>query len=166
MTDLDRAAEQIAFARGYSLRLIDSVKRADWFRVPPAGVTHVAWQVGHLAYAEYRLALLRIRGQLPGDKELISDEFGRQFGADSTPERDPARYPSVDAIRATLDRVHARVLTEVPGYDPATLGQPMDQPHPIAKTKLASLFWCSAHELVHAGQIGLLRRQLGGEPLW
>jgi hypothetical protein len=166
MTDLERAGEQIAFARGYSLRLIDSIDPADWFRIPSAGVSHIGWQIGHLAFAEYRLVLARVRGPKPGDDQLISEEFTRLFGARSTPDADASRYPGPAAIRATLDRVHAQVLTELPRFDAAALAAPMESPHAIAKTKMESLFWCAAHELVHAGQIGLLRRQLGKEPLW
>jgi hypothetical protein len=166
MTDLERAVEQIAFARGYTLNLLDGIDAADWFRVPPAGVTHIAWQFGHLTFAQYRLALVRIRGQAATDRELIPDEFLRVFSSKTIPEADPAKYPSVEAIRATAERVHARVLRELPEHDAAMLDEWLDPPHPIAKTRLASLFWCSAHELVHAGQIALLRRQLGHAPKW
>ncbi len=61
----------------------------------------IAWQVGHLAMAEYRLALERIRGPQPQDAGLISEEFLRLFdtGIDarrrsrqiSQPGRDPGR---------------------------------------------------------------------------
>ncbi len=34
-------------------------------------MSHVAWQVGHLAVAEYRLALWRIRGPQPQDGDVI-----------------------------------------------------------------------------------------------
>jgi uncharacterized damage-inducible protein DinB len=34
------------------------------------------------------------------------------------------------------------------------------------RTKLEALFWCSQHELIHAGQIALLRRLIGKEPQW
>jgi hypothetical protein len=43
--------------------------------MPPAGVTHVAWQIWHLAMAEFRLALERVRGPQPGDRDLISEAF-------------------------------------------------------------------------------------------
>jgi hypothetical protein len=166
MTDLERAGERISFARAYSLRLIDTIDPGDWFRIPSAGVSHVGWQVGHLAFAEFRLVLLRVRGPAPDDKELISEEFAKQFGINSVPEADASRYPSAASIRATLDRIHERVLKELKLLDPAKLNQPLDPPHSIAKTKLEALFWCSAHELVHTGQIGLLRRQLGQSPMW
>jgi hypothetical protein len=165
VTELERAAERISFARGYTLRLVDDIDPADWFRMP-AGVTHVAWQVGHLAFAQYRLTLLRLRGKAAGDSELLPDEFLRQFGANSTPDPDASRQLPPGEIRAVLDRVHARVLLEVSRFDPARLNEPIDPPHSIAKTKIDALYWCSAHELVHAGQIGLLRRELGHKPLW
>ena len=55
------AIDQLEHVRPYTLRLLDSVNESEWFRMPPGGVTHIAWQAGHLAFAEYRLALERIR---------------------------------------------------------------------------------------------------------
>ncbi len=56
------AIDQLAQVRPYTLQLLDSVNDSEWFRMPEGGVTHIAWQAGHLAFAEYRLALERIRG--------------------------------------------------------------------------------------------------------
>jgi hypothetical protein len=158
--------EQIVFARTYTIGLLDQTPTTEWFRQPPAGVSHVAWQVGHLAFAEYRLALWRVRGQQPHDEGLFGHDFVRQFGANSVPDPDPARQPSPTEIRAILDRVHAQVLRELPGLDEAALDQPVPHPHRFARTKLQALLWCAHHEMMHAGQIGLLRRQLGYSPMW
>jgi hypothetical protein len=156
----------IVFARGYTLRLLDSVPVADWFRMPPGGVTHVAWQVGHLAMAQYRLALERVRGARPGDANLISESFLQLFGRDSVAGADPALYPPADEIRAVFDRVHQQLLAEVPGIPDADLDAPPLKTHLFCRTKIDCLNWCSHHEAVHAGQIGLIRRQLGRSPLW
>jgi uncharacterized damage-inducible protein DinB len=64
-----------------------------------------------------------------------------------------------------FDRVHDQVLREVRGLDEGELDQPVPHPHPFAKTKLLALVWCAHHEMLHAGQIGLLRRQLGHPPM-
>ena len=56
MSLMQTALDRIAFSRRYTLGLLDGVPEAEWFRMPAEGVTHVAWQVGHLAMAEYRLA--------------------------------------------------------------------------------------------------------------
>jgi hypothetical protein len=73
MSRVTTALTNIVFARKYTLRFLDALPDADWFRMPPGGVTHVAWQVGHLAFAEYRLALERIRGPRPDDANLLSE---------------------------------------------------------------------------------------------
>jgi hypothetical protein len=163
---LQLAIEQIVFARTYTLRLLDQTPAAEWFRLPPGGISHVAWQVGHLAFAEYRMALERIRGPQPQDADLISEEFLRLFGRDSVPEADPAKYPSRDAIHAVFHRVHEQVLRELQSLEESELDQPVRKPHPLVQTKLWALLWCAQHEAVHAGQIGLLRRQLGYPPLY
>src|SRR5579864_7278444 len=113
MSRLQLAIEQIVFARNYTIGLLDQTKTDDWFRMPTSGVSHVGWQVGHIAFSEYRLALWRIRGSQPQDDALFSPEFKRLFGADSVPEANSA-YPP-DEIRAALDRVHEQVLRELPG---------------------------------------------------
>src|SRR4051794_231778 len=70
MSRVQLAIDQIVFARTYTFGLLDQTPAADWFRQIPGGISHIGWQVGHLAFAEYRLALWRIRGQQPGDDAL------------------------------------------------------------------------------------------------
>ena len=166
MSRLSLALDQIAFARKYTVRLLESIDPGDWFRQPAEGVSHIAWQTGHLAMAEYRLAVERMRGRRPEDEALISDAFLVQFGRDSVPNPDAAKYPSPADIRRKLDRVHEQALRELREVAEAELDQPPLKPHPLFSTKLGSLFWCAQHEMVHAGQIGLLRRLLGHRPLW
>ncbi len=91
MSRLQLAIEQIVFARNYTIGLLDQTPTDEWFRLPQGGVNHVAGQVGHIVFAEYRL---------------------------------------------------------------------------VATTKLRALLWCAHHEMLHAGQIGLLRRHLGYSPMW
>jgi hypothetical protein len=165
MTRLELGVGQIVFARNYTLELLDQTPTAEWFRMPPGGVSHVGWQVGHLACAEYRMTLWRIRGPQPQDSDLISEAQRGLFGYDSVPNPDPARYPGPADLRALLDRVHQQVLREMRGLDEGELDEPPVNPHPFAMTKLLALLWCARHEMLHAGQIGLLRRQLGHPPL-
>ena len=166
MTRLHLAIEQIVFARRYTERLLAHLEEKDWFRQPPGGVTHVAWQVGHLAMAQYRMGMERVRGKRPEDEALIAAGFVRQFGRDSVPDPDPGTYPAPAAIRAVFDRVHGRLLQELPGLPEAELDSLVLTPHSLIQTKLWALLWCAQHEMVHAGQIGLLRRQLGYPPVW
>ena len=165
MTRLELALENIRGTREYTCRLIETVEPSDWFRIPPAGVSNIGWQVGHLAMAEYRLCIDRIRGARPEDDALISQDFLNRFGKGSTPEPDPNNNPSVDEIRAVFDRVHDRALEELASLTDAQLDEPVLQPHALFDTKFGAITMASRHEMLHAGQIGLLRRQLGSDPI-
>lgn len=165
-TRLQLAIDQIVRARRYTLELLRDVPAAWWFRMPSEGVTHLAWQVGHLAIAEHRLTRERVRGVRPDDAELITAESVRLFGKGSTPTADPESYPPPEAIRSMFDGVHERALQELAELPEAALDQPPEgEPSPAFRTKYEALIWCAHHEMLHAGQIGLLRRLFGSAPL-
>jgi hypothetical protein len=159
------ALKQLEFARGYMLEILAQIDEADWFTMPAGCPTHVAWQVGHLAMAEYGLCLFRQRGRQEIDTELMSSSFRKQFSRGSVPEADAAKYPTIAEIRSTLDRVHVQVRKEVPTFTDNQLKEPSEPPTAVEPTKLGSLLLCSHHEMVHAGQLGLLRRLLGKSPI-
>jgi hypothetical protein len=159
------AIQQIQFARDYTLRLLAETDEADWYRLPPGCPTHLAWQVGHLAMAEYGLCLFRQRGRQEIDREIMPSDFRKSFSRSSQPKSDPAEFmPAVD-IRTIFDRVHAQVLQEAPSFTADQLKEPVDAPYAVEATKLGCLYFCSHHEMLHAGQIGLVRRLLGKEPV-
>jgi hypothetical protein len=49
--------------------------------------------------------------------------------------------------------------------DDSELDNPTDPPHAVFKTKLGAIEFSPQHELVHAGQIAMLRRLMGKPPL-
>ena len=165
LANLEIARKQIEFARSYTLTLLQNLDDADWFRRPSAVVTHLAWQIGHLAMAEYGLCLFRIRGRRPEDLDLMSSKFRKQFSRGSQQEPDAANNPPPVEIRAVFDRVHQQALQEMAGDSAALLDEPAEEPRAVFESKLGALFFCSHHELLHAGQIGLLRRLLGKSPV-
>jgi hypothetical protein len=162
---LEIAIKQIEFARKYNLGLIADIADSDWFRMPTPGVTHVAWQVAHLAMAEYGLCLFRMRGRREEDIDLMSSDFRKKFSKGTVPNPDPAQNPTPAEIRQVLSRVHERAMTELAGYTDADLDTPVDEPHAVFNTKIGAIFFCSVHEMMHAGQIGLMRRLLGKSPI-
>jgi hypothetical protein len=166
MSRLRHAVDQIVFARNYTRGLLDTIPESDWFRMPAEGVTHVAWQVGHLAMAQYRLIIERLRGVRPEDEQLIPAAMLKAFGRGSVTDPDPAKYPPTAEIRSAFDRVHERVLAELADFPDADLDSPILTSHRFCKTKMDCVWWCSAHEMVHGGQIALLRRLFGQKPIW
>ena len=163
---LQLAIRQIQFARSYSLSLLADIEPGDWFAMPAGAPTHLAWQVGHVAMAQYGLCLFRLRGRQEIDAELMSSAFRKQFSKGSTPEPDAAKNPPPEEIRATFDRVYQQVMKELPSVNEATLTDPVDMPFVEGyPNKLGALLLCSHHEFLHAGQIGLIRRLLGKGPV-
>ena len=162
---LTLALQQIQFARDYTLSLLAEIDDSDWYRLPAGCPTHIAWQIGHLAMAEYGLCLFRQRGRQEIDREIMPSEFRKAFSRGSLPESDPTKFLSAADIRATFDRVHAQVHQEAPTFTDQSLKEPVDAPFAVEATKLGSLYFCSHHEMLHAGQIGLVRRLLGKEPV-
>ena len=162
---LELAIGQIKFAREYTHSLIADLEPADWFRQPAEGVSHLAWQIGHLAMAQYGLCLFRMRGRADVDQELMSSSFRKKFSKGTTPDPDPAKNPSPEEIRGVFDRVYEQSMLELPTFSDDILDEPVEMPYAAIATKFGGLLFCSHHEMLHAGQIGLLRRLLGKLPV-
>lgn len=166
MARLAVALEQLELARAYTLEILEQIDVADYFRQPTEGVTHIGWQVGHLAMADYRLLLERVRGPKPEDETLISADFLKRFGRNSVPDPDPAANPTPVVLLETLHRVRAAGMQVVAQLSEAELEAPPHTPHRLFDTRFGALTWNVRHEMVHAGQIALIRRLLGAKPIW
>ena len=163
--NLQSTIERIKFARQYTTRFLDDLSTDDWFWSPAELTTHIAWQVGHLAVAQYNLCLRRIRDRIEADQAFMSDEFIEQFQFGSAPVADRSHYPPIEEIRRVFDAVHQKSVEELAQRTDAELDVPVDRPHSVFKTKLAAVEYCEPHEMVHAGQIALLRRLMGKPPI-
>ncbi len=164
-TRLEIATRHIHSARQYTLSLLDGLTADDWFWTPRPAVTHIAWQVGHLAFAQYGLVLFRQRGRLAEDAELMSSGFRKTFAKGTTPSPDRSSYPVIDEIRKTFDRVYDQAMSELNEMDDDGLDEPVESPHAAYSTRYGALLFAADHEMLHAGQIGLLRRLMGKLPL-
>lgn len=162
---LELAIKQIEFARWVTLSLLEDIEPSEWFHMPQGCPSNIAWQVGHLAMAQYGLCLFRQRGRQEIDLELMSSSFRKQYSRGTTPNPDPSKQPSAEEIRATFDRVHAQSLKEMPSITAEQLAEPVEMPYAAYPNKLGCLLFCSHHEMLHAGQIGLIRRLLGKPPI-
>ena len=170
MFDKARILYQLERTRVLSLQLIERVPHERWLEMP-TGITHVAWNVGHIAIAEYFLGLVFVRGPKEEDAEIIPGNYGELFGYGSVPGSDPSLYPSPEELLRTLDAVRRQLLLETRAMPEEALNDPclflegeFDH-HPIFEQKGGALEWIAFHEHVHIGTLGLLRRELGSQPI-
>ena len=157
---LDIVMRQIEFARNYTMTLLEDLTEEQWYWSPPEYPTTIAWQVGHIAMSEYGLTLFRQRGRLTEDRELMSGKYRKLFLRGSEPSVDRTVYPSPTEILEVLDRVHKQMRIEVPTFE-QMLDEESGPPHTAFATKYGALLFASNHEMLHAGQIGMLRRLMG-----
>ncbi|QDU36786.1 DinB superfamily protein [Maioricimonas rarisocia] len=165
MNRIAHLIDRLRFARSYTEALIRDLDEGLWFRQPAEGVTHITWQIGHITVSQHSLCLRRIHGQRPEDESLIPAGFRELFGKGSTPVVDAAAYPTVDAIRKVFDDVHAAALSVCGDLTDDVLDEAVAPPHPAFSNKFGAIRFAAEHELIHAGQIALLRRLMGRPPL-
>ena len=163
----DHGLAQMRWMRQYTLQLIESVPSELWYTMPTGASTHLAWQVGHLAVAQYGLLLFRQRGRIELDLELMPGWLRKNFGRGSQPSSDPSdpKNPAPEVLLERLHAIHAQACLEVPGLTAAALREATEMPYAAYPIKLGALLFCPLHESIHAGQIGALRRGLGLAPL-
>ena len=161
----DQALAQFSWARAYTMELIDSVPEELWF-VKPGGLhTHLAWQIGHLAVAEYGLLLFRIRGRQPEDLELMPGWLRKQFGKGTEPSDDKTKMPGVQELLDRLSAIHEAGIRQASEAKGELLLEPEGMPYAVYPCKLGAIMFAPIHEAIHAGQIGMLRRAHGLAPL-
>lgn len=144
-------------ARRQTLKLVDDIPADKLCHQPVAGTNHALWVLGHLAYSDdgFTTAL--------GERESVIDESWKElFGMGSKPGPDPAKYPSLDDIKAALPRARTALIDWIESLDEEQLLKPLpegwDVFAPNYAAVLPSLAW---HEGFHAGQLSAVRRSLG-----
>lgn len=166
MSEKSLAIAQIDEARKYTNSILDTIPISEWLRFPEGCPSNIAWQVGHLAMASYRLCLERIRGVHPGDDNLIPQAIFDLYGKGTSPDSSPERNLPPSEIREIANRVHELVMQEQKNWTDEFLLGEAEKPHRLFTQKIDAIWWCCRHEMLHAGQIGLIRRMLGAEPIW
>lgn len=154
---------QIRWARQYTLQLLDATPMEMWYVTPPGHISHIAWQVGHLAVSQYGLLMFRVRGRQPGDLDLIPSRFRKTFGRGGSPPESAAGQPTADDLLAKLDEVHRLSMATAESTDVSVWLEPIEMPYAVYPCKLGAALFQPMHENLHAGQIGLIRRALGLE---
>ncbi len=164
MNKAELLADRLQAARRWTLSLLDDVPESTWFDMSGSGHTHVAWQVGHLTASIASLIHVRCLGK--AFEACLPADFRERFGIGSSPVSDAAAHPPVAELRAVFDRIHTEAVAAVSAMSEEDLSGPVGgQPHPMFATREGAVVMAIMHEAFHAGQIAMLRRLAGKEPL-
>jgi uncharacterized damage-inducible protein DinB len=134
---------------------------ADWIRRPVPGSNHAMWIAGHLAYADDAFL-----GMIDPGKASPREGFKDLFGKGSTPLDSLEAYPAhTDILEYLEDRRKAfyRALNDCSEED---FNKPTPEGAPAFMYDVGAVFqMCVWHESLHSGQLTVIHRMLGHQPL-
>ncbi|MCU0721924.1 MAG: DinB family protein [Pirellula sp.] len=161
----DSTIQQVVFARDYLKSLYETVPYDRWYEVPSGAISSIAWQIGHLTVAQYGLMLFRQRGRAENETELMPGPFRKKFAKGTDPTKLTAESYTPEDLLRQMEVVFLESITLCSNLSAEALWEPTEMPYACYPRKLGALMFCPLHEMLHAGQIGVLRRSLGFEPV-
>src|SRR5262245_58087607 len=107
---LQGAIERLEKTRVFTNAFLDGLTPDEWFWCPSEVTTNVAWQVGHLAVAQYNLCLRRMRGRIAADDVLMPESFVDRFKAGSKPAAEVENNLPLAEIQQVYEKVYRQAL--------------------------------------------------------
>lgn len=153
----DLIREQLQTARYVMSVYIQDLSDQELQHRPVSGAHHAAWQLGHLIMSEARM----MEGVEPGSGVAFPEGFEAAHAKELSPGSEGKAFPK---------SVYERLMTEQRAKTLALLGElpeeALAQPAPEWVRSYApfvgSVFVTIAgHELMHSGQVAVIRRALG-----
>jgi hypothetical protein len=132
---------------------------ADLLVRPVPGANHIAWQLGHLVYAEAQ----HLPKQIPGGTPVeLPAGFAEQHSKEMAAAEPPKGFRTKEEYLGLFKKVRAATLAALDKIPEADLDRPITGPMArLAPTAGAMFLLMANHELMHAGQFSVVRRKLG-----
>lgn len=157
---LQTGLNTLAFSRRLTDGLLRDITEEEACTIPAGCNKNCIWVTGHLAMTDdFFLSALGGQRRLQG--------WDPYFGMGSEPQSDASVLPAFgDVIQALAERRGA-IRSAFEHMPDAALLEPMPENlRPFAETKATLMGTLAAHETFHAGQLSMVRRQLGHPSLF
>lgn len=122
-------------------------------------INHVKYLAGHILDSQFGIAQMADVSLEPKWNELFA-------GAGQSEAKDDIIYPSIEEIKTEWNAIHDPIRNSLHAITPEHLDQkppaPMDQ---FAESRGDFWAFLNHHIAYHIGQIGILRRGFGKEPM-
>jgi len=124
------------------------------------GSTHCLWILGHVAVTDNMVI-----SQIDASRKKELAGYWEKVGMGSTPVGDAGQYPTKDELLAALAERRQVLLDLVDGLTDADLARATTGPIKDFAPTIGELLRMGGwHEVMHAGQLSLIRRSLGFKP--
>jgi uncharacterized damage-inducible protein DinB len=138
--------------------LLGDLSDAEILERPVPEANHVAWQLGHLVTS------LNLFGEAvrSGCMPALPEGFAAQHSRETAGNNDPAAFHSKSTYLRLLDEQRAALLKLMEELPESRFAEEAPESMRSYAPRIVDLFeLASAHELMHSGQITVLRRRLG-----
>ncbi|HVT28444.1 MAG TPA: DinB family protein [Lacipirellulaceae bacterium] len=125
---------------------------------PAPDANHLAWQLGHLISAEFRL----VEAAAPGSMRALPPGFAERHTKDTAISDNAADFLSKDEYLSLAKTVRAGTLAALETLSGADLDKPVTgRVPPFVKCAGDCFVTVGTHWVLHSGQWVVLRRKLG-----
>ncbi len=125
---------------------------------PVPGAHHVAWQLGHLLNSECSM----IEGVRPGAAPQLPPGFAEHHSKEAANDDVPEHFLSKGEYITLMERVREATRGLLTQFSEEQLDVPGPEAMRSYAPTIGSVFlMIGSHEIMHSGQIAVLRRKLG-----
>ncbi len=159
---LELGIATLTFARRRTLDLLRDIPNDKLGHQLTPGGNHALWILGHLANSDnfFHTTVGRSSSSLP-------ETWNDLFGMNSKPLGDPAKYPALDELQQRMAECRETLISWARSMTPQQLAAPLPDDLATFAPNCCALLPCIAwHEGIHAGQLTMIRRDLGISPMF
>lgn len=160
--ELDLGLNSLDFARKMSLALIDAIPEEHWFHIPVENGNHAAWILGHIAWEDDDI----LKSLNPERGSKLPPAWHERFATGSRPTPEPDAYPSLDELRTAANALRAEVRAFFTGAADRLTDPVPPSVHGFAKDLAALMPLLACHEMIHVGQLTVIRKSLKLGPVF
>lgn len=159
---LQNALVALEFSRGFTMAVLSAIPDDKFLHQPFPGANHALWVTGHVACVD--AWLLKACGG-PADPRL--ETIAAKFSMHSQVSPQAAEYPPLAEVRQWFQESRQTLLDWYRPQDEQQLQTPLPEGlQQIAVNRLALIFRLAVHESAHAGQLTVVRKSLGLQPVF
>lgn len=154
--------DDLVKTRSFTEQILTAFTKPEhWLSQVHAGANHPLWVVGHLGNSDNFFISMIAPEEV--DSQPI---FQERFGMGSQPTADLAAYPPIEQVLGYMRSRREKLLSLLEGISAEGLSQATPPGSPAFLATVADVFrTASWHECMHTGQLTVVRRALGYEPL-
>ena len=158
----DRLRHQLEMCRDTSEKILAAFETSeDWTRQVVPETNHAMWFAGHMATTDNYFI-----SQIAPERAKTYEGWDKLFGMGSKPTSDPDDYPPVAEVHDAMRERRSVLLELLRGRSDAELNGPPAAGASDFLPDLASTFEIAVwHEALHLGQVTMIRRALGHQPI-